>query len=207
MRSSWYSSIKRIMKRHTLTGNEESIKNLKLYDILKAVAQGIQFVFFLLSISVSLALVFFLSSTQIRLFRKDSWCISILRGERNELCHSFIFLTNAKIWNFLLRSAFLHWRKSFGVSSCLFLVTLNFKRIKAVVLICTWSCEYINCLQKYSQKCALPSWNYQFLFSNLHLTKHMIETCVALYISGNQPIIDLVDIDRVNISTIFYLPL
>ena len=118
-----------------------------------------------LSLSVSLALVFFLSSTQIRLFRNDSWCISMLRGERNELCHSFIFLTNAKIWNFLLRSASLHWRKSFRVSSCLFLVTLNFKRIKAVFLICTWSCEHINCLQKYSRKCALPSWIYQFLFS------------------------------------------
>ena len=165
-----------------------------MYDILKAVAQGIWFVFFLLSLTLSLslsfslseslALVFFLSSTQIRLFRKDSWCISMLRGERNELCHSFIFLTNAKIWNFLLRYASLLWRKSFRLSSCLFLVTLNFKRIKAVFLICTWSCEHINCLQKYSQKCALPSWNYQFLFSNLHLTKHMIETCVALYISN-----------------------
>ena len=167
-----------------------------MYDILKAVAQGIWFVFFSslyslflsFSLYVSLALVFFLSSTQIRLFRKDSWCISILRCERNELCHSFIFLTNAKIWNFLLRSASLRWLESFRVSSCLFLVTLNFKRIKAVFLICTWSCEYINCLQKYSQKCALPSWNSQFLFSNLHLTKHMIEICVASFIFNSTQI-------------------
>ena len=142
--------------------------------------------FFSLSPAVSLNLVFFLSSTQIRLFRKDSWCISILRCEGNELCHSFIFLTNAKIWNFLLRSASLRWLESFRVSSCLFLVTLNFERIKAVFLICTWSCEYINCLQKYSRKCTLPSWIHQFLFS---IYKTYERNFLTLFISNSVKVV------------------